>query len=186
VSYTPVNSDATNVAAYTIARLNATSPSTVVATSDQAVAIADSYLGSLGYQTQSLGNALGAASTSSGTFADIGNGTTTGFAPLVWTAPITKTYTVDVDFVAFCSAITGAGDDVFFQLLIGGVAFWPNDGRQGVYTINQRTIRPHFTVPATFTAGVATTIKLQWKVNTPVSTVFNVDTACFRTFTVRG
>lgn len=185
MAYSPTKPDATPCAADAATRFSTATGQTVIPV-DTLVALLDTMLCSTGYQAQVNSNALGAASTNSTTFADVGNGTTTGFAPFVWTPPITKTYLVEVDFVGFCSALTAGADDVFFQLLVGATAYWPLDGRQAVYAINQRVVRPHFVVPVPFTAGVATTIKLQWKVNTATTTVFNVDTACFRTFTVRG
>ena len=79
-------------------------------------------IGGNGYFGQNDQTALGAASTSSTTFVDVGNGSSTGFAP--WTAPTTrvsKTYMLHVHLLYYMSAI-GASALTQFQVLQDGVA----------------------------------------------------------------
>jgi hypothetical protein len=163
MSYTPVNSDATNVAGYTITRLNATSPATTAVTSDQAVAIADSYLGSIGYQAHSDAFALGAATTTSTTFVDVGNGSSTGFSPWTFSVPVAKTYVISVNASAVKTASTSS-TVLTFQLLVDGVAQPNNSDQLTWFASNFDQKHVIFSVPVALSAG-SHTVKLQWKVS---------------------
>jgi hypothetical protein len=187
VSYTPINTDATNVAGYTIARLNATSPTSSAATSDQAVAIADSYLGAFGIQgALSDANGLGTATTASATFVDVGNGSTTGFSS--WTTPsiqIARTYLIHASFTAYMT-VAGGNNNAFFQLLVDGSA--PSGQPTGTARIAwATTLDPkqiYFAVPVSLSAGTHA-VKLQWKVNNVAMTI-GVDVVQGRTFWITG
>jgi hypothetical protein len=188
MSYTPINSDATNVAAYTIARLNATSPSSGAVTSDEAVAIADSYLGALGglgptfiSDAASLGPIAGGYSITA--YNPVGNGTTTGFP--TWTTPsipIAKTYWL----WCICSCyVTVGGGRVFFRFNVDGSApaGQPATAQRLFFnTVNQQ-LKFMFCAPVSLTTGTHV-VKLEWQVDIGVTA--QADANDGRTFWITG
>ena len=124
-------------------------------------------------QSQSDQSVLGAASTSSTTYVDVGNGTSTGFA--TWTAPassVTKTYMLRVTVRFFMSTL-GATGTTMFQVLqdgatIGGHPSNANKAPVGIASTTYNLCT--FGVVVTQTAGVAHVYKLQWKVNDGAAT----------------
>lgn len=119
-----------------------------------------------GYQGQSDQSALGAASTSSTTYVDVGNGSSTGFAS--WTAPAapaTRTYTLRVTVRAFMSVL-GSNATAQFQVLQDGATISGHPTN-----INRMSARQAgdyetctFDVAVPQTLGTAHVYKLQWKV----------------------
>jgi hypothetical protein len=179
MSYTPVNSDATNVAGYTITRLNATSPSSSAVTSDQAVAIADSYLGTVAYLDQHEAACTGSGSTTSTSFGNVTNMPTYTFS-----APVAKVYLVHVDI---CGIFQSAGS--------GGIALRLSNNTNSTIgnnltwswfptAINTRSSRFSACTPITMVAG-NNVLQMQWKVLTGGDTAA-VDTVTSRAFTVTG
>jgi hypothetical protein len=146
--------------------------------------IADAILCALAFQAFNEAQALGATSTSSTTFVDIGNGTSTGFSTFTFNAPLAKTYEVRVDVGLFNSVLV-ATDGVGIQLVntTTGVTapnatsfYWPSAANQR-YVFNR-------VYPMAMQAG-NNVLKLQWRVGNPGSTV-NVDAAALRVYSVRG
>ena len=179
MSYTPVDSDAPNVAGYTIARLNATSPSSGAAANDQATAIADSYLGVLGYQAQQ-NLVLGTQTTTSTSYVDL-TGTATTFS-----APIAKVYLVMVLIKPF---MTGAQDGINFRLMNNSVAIASaaTNSAMGQFIITAQLVAYQafsFMVPVAMAVGT-NNLKLQWELQFGnASAVAKVDSgsACVYTF----
>jgi len=180
MSYTPINSDATNVAGYTIARLNATSPSTGATTNDQAIAIADSYLGSVGFLGSTFMSdafATGGVSYSTNAYNDVSVLTS-------WTTPsipVAKTYLI---WCRTCCYATATGG-VSFRITVDGSA--PSGqpaSAQKLFLnlINQRFVWT-FAVPVSLSAATHT-IKLQWIVD--VGTTAAMDGNDGRTFWITG
>lgn len=178
MSYSPVNSDATNVAAYTIARLNATSPATGAVTSDQAVAIADSYLGTVAYLAQDEA-ACTASSTTSTSFANIG-----GMPTYTFNAPVAKVYLVHLDITGCFQSVGTSG--IAFRLsnntnsTIGNNLTWswfPS-------AINNRSGKFSNRTPITMVAG-NNVLQVQWKILVGGDTG-NTDTVTSRAITVTG
>lgn len=120
-----------------------------------------------GYQGMSDQSALGAASTSSTTYVDVGNGSSTGFA--TWTAPaatVTKTYMLRVNVRTYMSTV-GTTATTYFQVLQDGAAIGghPTNSNKAPVGIAGTTYNMcTFEVPVTQTAGTAHVYKLQWKV----------------------
>ncbi len=120
----------------------------------------------VGYIGSSDQTVLGAASTSSTSYVDVGNGSSTGFAS--WTAPatpVTKTYTLNVSVCCYMSAI-GSNATVQFQVVQDGLAISGHPTN-----INRVTLKTSgdygacsFSVAVPQTATVAHVYKLQWKV----------------------
>jgi hypothetical protein len=180
MSYTPVNSDATNVAGYTIARLNATSPSTSAVTSDQAVAIADSYLGAIGGMGSTFMSdafATGGLAYSTNAFNDVSVFTS-------WTTPsipVAKTYWIWVRTCCYCTATGG----VNFRITVDGSApsGQPTSAQKlFLNVINQRFVW-FFGVPVSLSTGTHV-VKLQCNVD--VGTTANFDGNDGRTFWITG
>lgn len=177
MSYTPINSDAPAVAAYTIARANATVPSSGAVTSDEATAIADSYLGAVGGLGSGFINdaaALGTASTTSTSFVDVGNGSTTGFSS--WTTPaipIAKTYWI---WCRLSSYVTVGGGRTFFQLLVDGVApsGQPASAQRIYLNVTSQQFPMFFIVPV-FLSAATHVIKPQWRVDSGVTAQVDVN-----------
>ena len=180
MSYSPVDSDAPNVAGYTITRLNATSPSTGAAANDQATAIADSYLGAFGYQAPQRNLTLSTQTTTSTSYVDL-TGTATTFS-----APIAKVYLVMVQIKPY---MTGAQDGINFQLVVNGsaVANAASNNAMGQFIITAQLVAYqayNFMVPALMVAGT-NNLKLQWELQFGnASAVAKVDSgsACIYTF----
>lgn len=179
MSYSPVNSDATNVAGYTITRLNATSPATTAVTSDQAVAIADSYLGTVAYLDQNEAACTGSGSTTSTTFGNVTNMPTYTFS-----APVAKVYLVHLDVTGIFQSVGTSG--IALRLsnntnsTIGNNLTWswfPS-------VINNRSGKFSARTPMTMVAG-NNVIQVQWKVLVGGDTAA-VDTVTSRAFTVTG
>lgn len=182
MSYTPVNSDATNVSGYTITRLNATSPSSGAAVSDQSVAIADSYLGAIGFQAQPTAGVLSTQTTSSTTF-----GSLTG-ASCTFTAAVAKKYEMQIQISPF---MTGAADGIFFRLqnnastvadntTNGAMQLFIPAGMLSVYQLMT------FVIPVTCVAG-SNSLQIQWRLQfgNP-GAIAKVDSGSHFVVTVRG
>lgn len=182
MAYTPTRSDATPCATDVATRFSTATGLTVPAV-DTLVALLDGMLCSVGYQAQNDAFALGSATTTSTSFVDVGNGSSTGFSSWTFTAPVAKTYTVDVNCSAYKSASSG-GSQLWFQLLVDGVAQTNTSEMTTFFAANLDQKHLVFSVPVALTAG-SHTVKLQWKVS--ASMTANVDAAtegrCFR---VRG
>lgn len=173
MSYTPVHTDATNVSAYTIARLNATSPSSGAVASDQSIAIADSQLGVFGYQGQDR-NLFSAGTTSSSTYADMPG------SSITFSASVAKTYVAHVDFVWFRASGTGYG---IFRVVANATTGSDTPIVPTTSSVNQGPF--HLMLPFAASSG-SNTIKLQWK-NSDGSSVLQVDASLtFRHWVISG
>ena len=144
-------------------------------------AMADGILGVVGYQSQADAAALGTATQATTTFADVGNGSSTGFSVYTFTASTTKTYLVNVDLSCY---MTVAADQVQFQLMKDGVVVFDSDAARFYFNNLVSRMRLSFRCPVAMTAG-ANVLKLQWKIRDGAGTV-SVDTNDFRCFTVLG
>jgi len=173
MSYTPVNSDAANVAAYTIARLNATSPSSVAVTSDQATAIADSQLGAIGLQTENNITGFSPNSYSNTPLADVPGSSWT------FTAPVAKKYIVHVDTLMFFTA--GANPFGALRLVVNGDA----GPTVTFHTVTLNLLLPIHTMHSALCVAGANTIKLQWSCNSATYTV-NVNASTYANYIVSG
>lgn len=180
MSYTPINSDATAVSAYTIARLQATVPASGAAASDQSIAIADSYLGSIGYQGQSVAMST-ASNTSSTSYADVG-----GWSSYSFTAAVAKVYLVIVSVGVYLSASAAGGGTVYIQLVntTTSTTYAPADNMIFAVTLNDTRYKSLF-IPVTMAAG-ANSMKLQWKVNVGTTTANTDAASTAKNFTVLG
>ena len=120
-----------------------------------------------GFQGMTDQSALGAASTSSTTYVDVGNGSSTGFAS--WTAPVTpvtKTYMLRVYVRTFMSTV-GTTATTYFQVLQDGatISGHPTNATKAPVGVASTTYNLCvFEIPVTQTAGTAHVYKLQWKV----------------------
>jgi hypothetical protein len=89
---------------------------------------------------QSDAAALGTATTSSQTFGDVGNGSTTGYSAWTVNVPSAKTYLLLVN-VSFY--IAGAVGSVFFQILVDGATTGvTNPANAAGQTMNVLSSRP--------------------------------------------
>jgi hypothetical protein len=181
MSYTPVKTDATNVAAYVITRLNTATPSSGATTNDQNTAVADAYLNSLGYQGQT-NVSLGSVTTTSTSYADV-----TG-SSVTFTAPVAKIYLVTVNIKPF---MTGAQDGINFQLLNNSFVVMgaSGNGAMGQFIITAQLVAYQnftFSVPVLMVAG-SNTLKLQWQLQfgNP-SAVAHVDSSSCLVYTFTG
>lgn len=160
--YSPTKPDATACAADAAARFT-TAAGTPIAVVDTLVALQDSMLCSIGYQAHNDAFALGSASTTSTSFVDVGNGSSTGFSPWTFSVPVAKTYLIGVN----CSAVktASAGSTVLtFQLLVDGVAQPAQSDMMTWFASNFDQKHFVFSVPVALSAG-SHTVKLQWKVS---------------------
>lgn len=182
MAYTPTKPDATPCAADAAARFTVATGQTVIPV-DTLVALLDSVLCSVGYQAQNDAFALGSATTTSTSFVDVGNGSSTGFSSWSFTPPVAKTYLIDVNCSAYKSASSG-GTQLWFQLLVDGVAQPSTSEMTTFFAANLDQKHVTFSVPVALSAA-SHTVKLQWKVTSGMTA--NVDAAtegrCFR---VRG
>lgn len=110
--------------------------------------------------------ALGTATTSSTTFVDVGNGSSTGFTS--WTAPttkVTKTYRMTVVVRAYMPTIA-ASAVTWFQVLQDGAAIsgQPTYTASQVYGGTSQWLQTTWRISVPQTAGTAHVYKLQWKV----------------------
>ncbi len=182
MSYVPLRSDASAVAADAASRI--TTAGVAVASRDTTVALADNLLCATGYQSAiSDAAALGTVSTNSTSFADVGNGTSTGFSS--WTTPavpIPKTYLV---WCRLSCYVTTGGGGVFFQMLVDGVApaGQPSTAQRIFANTTFQQFPMFFAVPVALSAATHV-IKLQWKVSSPA--VAQVDANDGRTFWITG
>jgi hypothetical protein len=179
VAYSPTKPDATPCATDTAARFSTATGQSVVAV-DTLVALFDGVLCSVGYQAQNDAFAIANATTTSTTFVDVGNGTSTGFAPWTFSVPVAKTYMIDVN----CSAVKTASvsnTQLWFQLLVDGVAQPAQSGMTTFYSSNFDQKHFTFGVPVALTAG-SHTVKLQWKVSASMTAAVDPTTEgrCFR------
>lgn len=144
-------------------------------------AMIDALLCGVGQQgLQSDAFALGSATVTSTSYVDVGNGSSTGFSSWTFTAPVARTYVIDVNCSAYKSASSG-GSQLWFQLLVDGVA-QPNTSEMTTFfAANFDPKKFIFSVPVALSAA-SHTVKLQWKVS--ASMTANVDPAtegrCFR------
>lgn len=108
---------------------------------------------------------LGAASTSSTTFVDIGNGSSTGFAGCTISAPVAKTYLLEIKLVHFMSVLAG-NQQTLYQVTVDGSAPGGQPTNVMIFAFAASgTYYPNsFTVPLSLSAG-SHTFKLQWKVD---------------------
>lgn len=181
MAYVPTRADATPMAADMATRLSSALGATIP-TNDRIVALCDDILCATGYQAQSDAAGLGTATTASTAFADVGNGSSTGFQTWSFTAPIAKTYLLRVDLDAFVTVAIGR---VSFQVAVDGTAPGGQPSNAASFFFNQTAVhaRLSFVVPIALSAG-AHTIKLQWK--SDGSATANVNTDSFRCFTMTG
>jgi hypothetical protein len=182
MAYVPTKPDATPCAADAATRFSTATGLTVLPV-DTLVALLDTMLCSVGYQAQNDAFALGSATTTSTSFVDVGNGSSTGFSSWTFTAPVAKTYLIDVTCSAYKSASAG-GSQLWFQLVVDGVAQPNTSDMTTFFGMNLDPKKFVFSVPVALSAG-SHTVKLQWKVS--ASMTANVDpTTEGRSFRVRG
>ncbi len=143
--------------------------------------IADATMCAVGYQASDVALAIGTATRGANTFADVGNGTSTGYTTWSFSAPIAKTYLVHVDLQCY---MTVAADSATFQLVntTTSINYGDASAQITMTALNSRTAC-HFLLPVVMQSG-ANVLKLQWK-TTGVGTA-QVDVADFRKFTVTG
>jgi hypothetical protein len=188
--YSPTNSDATNVATDAATRINAitgtpTLSPPIVDPNFQAFlkAQADSMLLSVGYQDRNAAATVGSFTTTSGSFVDIGNGSSTGFSTYTFAAPIAKTYLVSVDLSCYLSGL-GGGNGFQLQLVNATTSASYSDAATK-FEVNSAGQVQHyafrFGVPMNAGSNV---LKLQALALTGCT--FAVDSLCFRCFTVTG
>jgi hypothetical protein len=125
---------------------------------------------------------LGAVSTSSATFVDVGNGSTTGWAD--WTVNVTAAgnYLMRVTFAFF----TSVGNQAYFQLLMDGVAV----AGQGTNGIADATANVNYTAVFDVIVPVAAagnhTFKLQWRGDGASTVNISTGDTCRRQLTLVG
>jgi hypothetical protein len=135
-----------------------------------------------GYIGMSDQAGLGSTSTTSGTFADIGDGTTTGFA--TWTTPsiaLAKTYLLQVTVTAYYTGLSGKAS---YQILVDGVAVpgQPTNAASQWIETAEGQAPTSWMIPVALTAGTHV-IKIQWK--TSVATL-NVNANCTLQYVLWG
>ena len=128
-------------------------------------AMADVVL-SLGYLGSADQFAIGAATTTSTSFGDVGDGASTGFAS--WSAdasvfPVSRIYRVHVTVSGFVTTNTGR---ISYQLVVDGAAVGsqPTASSSHYFSTTSDRNRLSWVVPAFLSAG-SHVLKLQWKVN---------------------
>lgn len=126
----------------------------------------DGGIDGVGYIGSSDVQALGTATTTSTSFVDVGNGSSTGFA--TWTAPttlVTKTYTMRVVVRSYMSTL-GSSVTTYFQVLQDGVAVsgQPTATASQAFGTTTQYIQTTWSLSVPCTAGSAHVYKLQWKV----------------------
>lgn len=180
MAYAPTKADATPSATDLAARL--TTAGVSVAVRDTLVAMFDSILCATGLIGQNDAFALGSTSTTSASFADVGNGTSTGFASWTVTVPIAKTYLLHVGVRNFMSVPGSA--NTYYQVLVDGAT--PSQPTAAARVICNSTNVYSFAswpVPLALAAG-SHTFKLQWRVDSGATA--NVDGVASRMFTLVG
>ena len=192
-SYTATHTDATNVGNRMQTAENAiggtpTLPSPVVSNDNVAFlkARADALLLSFGHQAYSEAASLGSTSTSSTTYVDIGDGAATGFSTFAWTAPVAKTYVVQVAVDGYLSVL-GANGFLHYRLLVDGSEPAGHPTAENRFAFSEANVRRRitFSVPVLFTAA-AHTLKLQWKVGDAGSTANVNSTFEMRSLRITG
>lgn len=146
-------------------------------------AMADALLASMGFQAQSSSMALGTASTTSSSFADVGNGTSTGFAPYVFAAPIAKTYLVHVDLA--CYVTTSVRCLLNFRLDVNGTTYEPAATALADMNDSALFYPAHFRLAVPMVVG-NNTIRIQWRRAAGASATGEVNVFTGRTITVTG
>ncbi len=187
-TYTPVNADASAAAQYTITRLATVSgisglqnPIDInTTTGGQITAIADSYLGSFGFQTQDVQSGSGTINSTS--YVNI-------FPSMSWTPSVVKTYTVHIDVKIGAQALDGTPIcTAFFQLLFNGVATSLTPGLTDRAFISMTSTVPYYDsgwrIPLAFASG-ANTLQLQCKVSNG-SQIVGVGGNAYRAITITG
>ncbi len=119
-----------------------------------------------GYFGSNDAQALGTATTTSTTFVDVGNGSSTGFAS--WTAPttkVTKTYTMRITVRSYMPTL-GSSVTTYFQVLQDGVAIasQPTAAASQSFGTTISYLQTTWSIAVPCTAGSAHVYKLQWKV----------------------
>jgi hypothetical protein len=135
----------------------------------------------IGFFAQSDALSLGITSTTSTSFVDIGNGTTTGFPTYTVSVPIAGTYRVDVDLALYQSVSAGGANNMTLQLANTTTSNNYSTSSMIVEPILGQLNRVHFSVWVDMVAG-NNTLKLQWKVLSGAT--WNTDSNSFRTYTV--
>jgi hypothetical protein len=128
---------------------------------------------------QSSAAALGAASTNSTSFADVGNGSSTGFSSWTVSAPVTKTYMLTADLSLYASVL---GFFYTFRVVVGSTNYEAAHMNGSFVAINAAHSKA-FSVPVALVAG-NNTIKLQWKTDGGLTAA--VDTNSYRSFSLIG
>ena len=136
-------------------------------------------------QSDQLGFAT-VATTSSTTFATIGNGTTSGFA--TWTTPsivLAKTYMLSVNVDVYATAVAG-NQQVIFQILVDGSApgGQPSNAQRQPLELAEGVAPTTFIVPIALTTGTHT-IDIQWKVS-GASNTMNANQNCSLQYVLWG
>lgn len=144
-------------------------------------AFMDAILSSVGFQGQSDVASLGLTNTSSTSFVDVGNGSSTGFSTYSFSAAIAKAYTVHVDTALYLSVL-GTGQ-IFLQLVNTTTSTNYSTPSMTVEGTVDVLVRASFRVSVAMNVG-ANVLKLQWKVGTGGTA--NTDANSFRTFTITG
>ncbi len=146
-------------------------------------AMIDAILCGVGYQgLQSNAFAIATATTTSTSFVDVGDGTTTGFAPWTFSVPVARTYVIDVNCSAYKSASSG-NTSLSWRLLVDGVGQPTSSAMTGFFG-SEGNRHFNFSVPVALSVG-SHTIKLQWLVSTGMTA--RVDAATEgRCFSVRA
>lgn len=135
-----------------------------------------------GFFAQSEQAGLGTATTTSSTFADIGDGTTTGYA--TWTTPaitVSKTYMLSVNVTAFLNTGT---QKISFQVILDGSAIsgQPTIASSQWIEAAEGQAPTSWIIPVTLGVGTHT-IKLQWKTTGGTMTV---NTNCTLQYVISG
>jgi len=195
-TYTPTSTDAAAVAQKLVTQLaTVTSIASNVAITNPIdnttvgggaqLATADAILMALGYQALDSQFSLGSTTTSSTTFADVGNGSSTGFPTWGWTAPIAKTYLVACWVDCYVSAIGTTGQVSVTLNVDGSIPSQPAAAQRFTFSATNTRQRLSWAAPINFTAG-SHTLKLQWKVHDGATTANVSGTLEQRTLIITG
>lgn len=138
--------------------------------------------GAFAFMAQQDVTSLGAVSTSSSTFVDVGDGATTGWAN--WTVNVTApgNYLMRVTFAFF----TSVGNQAYFQLLMDGVAIVG----QGTNGIADATANVNYTAVFDVIVPIAAagnhTFKVQWRGDGGSTVNISTGDTCRRQLTLVG
>lgn len=149
---------------------------------DTEVGAAGSFSGLFGAQDEAT--ALGDTSTTSATFADIGDGATTGFASWTVNIPVERKYLLRTSLVLYWPSGTSQAE---FQVMMDGVAVSGQLSNSVPISIANQNVFYTFDVLVTPTAGNHT-FKVQWRVATADGTQLQVggSNSYKRVFTIYG